>query len=311
MEQSARAAQSSIDFNRARIKALLWQALRFMYRRDKDALLSFNEVKALLKPKRQVYLGMQAVPLTHIVGSEGRCRDFNRHFFPRSEFLRSRWERVDQARLEDIPLPPVALYEIGGVYFVRDGNHRVSVARSQGIEMIDAEVVSLSSEIAVSPSMTASDLRRAVIRHEKRRFYEESSFGALTGDYGLDFSAPGRYEMIYRHILTHKYYINQRLPQEIPFSDGLFSWYGEVYTPSIEVIRAELLTSAFPGSTESDLYLRLADHWDLLKRRTGGARCSLPAAARDFAYPAAAASSSAPRKAPVFNQKPDPSGDVR
>ena len=277
MEQRENAAQSSIDFNRAHAKALFSRLLRFMCR-EKDALLSLNDVKALLKPKREVYLGTRVVPLALIVGSEGRYRDFNRYFFPRAEFLRTRWERVDKARLADIPLPPVTLYEIGGVYFVRDGNHRVSVARAQGVEMIDAEVSRLSSDIPLSPAMTVSDLRRAIIGHEKRRFYEESRFGALTGDYGLDFSVPGQYDVIYQHILTHKYYINQRMPREISFSDGLFSWYSEVYAPGIEVIRAELLTAVFPDSTESDLYLLLAD----TRRAPEGCFNKHPTSARVF-----------------------------
>ncbi|MDR2493982.1 MAG: transcriptional regulator [Spirochaetaceae bacterium] len=271
-----------MDFNRARTKALFSRALRFIYG-DREKLLSLRDVTALLKPKREVYQGTRAVPLSLIIGSEGRYRDFNRRFFPYSEFLRSRWERLNRAWLENAAFPPVSLYEIGGVYFVRDGNHRVSVARSQGMEMIDAEVISLSSDIAITPAMTAGDLRRLLIGREKRRFYEESGFGALTGDYGLDFSATGQYEVIYRHILGHKYYINQRVPQEIPFSDGLFSWYGEVYAPIIEVIRAEFLTAAFPESTASDLYLRLADYWDLLKKERGS-RCSLLTAARSFLH---------------------------
>jgi hypothetical protein len=39
--------------------------------------------------------------------------------------------------LQDITLPSILLYEIGGVYFVRDGNHRVSVAKIKGVEFID------------------------------------------------------------------------------------------------------------------------------------------------------------------------------
>ena len=141
--------QAEQDFNRARNRAVLSRIQHFM-NADKDNLLSFNDVKEILKPRNEVYRGMQTVAINKIVGSEGRYRDFNKYFLPRSEFLRARWERVDRAKIRDIPLPAIQLYEIGGAYFVRDGNHRVSVARSQGAMDIDAEVTSLSTEIHIT-----------------------------------------------------------------------------------------------------------------------------------------------------------------
>ncbi|HTX74002.1 MAG TPA: transcriptional regulator, partial [Rectinemataceae bacterium] len=114
------------DFSRARTRELLAR-MAAMLDPERGRLLSFEEVVAILKPGSETYVGMRAVALDLVVGSEGRYRDFNRHFLPRKEFLRSRWVRVDLAHYQDVPLPPVRLYEIGGLYFVRDGNHRVSV----------------------------------------------------------------------------------------------------------------------------------------------------------------------------------------
>jgi hypothetical protein len=215
------------------------------------------------------------------VGSEGRYRDFNKYFLPRSEHLRQRWERVDIARLENVALPPIQLYEIGGVYFVRDGNHRVSVARSQGVELIDAEVTSLSSEIPISPSMTQDDLRVAVIAYEKRMFYEKTDFLRLTGCADLDFSSAGRYDVIYNHILVHKYYMNEKASGEIPFAEALVSWHQGVYKPIIAIIREERLYLHFPDRTSGDLYVWIVQHWDFLKKKYG-LGFSLREAARDF-----------------------------
>jgi hypothetical protein len=223
---------------------------------------------------------MQAVPISLIVGSEGRYRDFNRYFLPNSDFLRSRWERVDMARIRDVILPPIQLYEIGGVYFVRDGNHRVSVAKTQGIEMIDAEVTSLSSEVSITPGMTADDLKRAVVQYEKNLFYEKTRFAALTGDGNLNFSLPGQYDTIYRHILDHKYFLNEGSCQEIPFEDALQSWYRQIYEPIVRITREDQLCSRFPGRTESDLYVWIVTHWDFLKKKYG--EYGLSDAARDF-----------------------------
>ncbi|MDR1909826.1 MAG: DUF4032 domain-containing protein [Spirochaetaceae bacterium] len=271
--------QAAEDFSRARARAVFSQ-FRHILDHKKNDLLSLQDIKALLRPKNETYRGMQTVDINLIVGSEGRYRDFNKYFLPNAEHLRSRWEKVDQARLRDIVLPPIQLYEIGGVYFVRDGNHRVSVARSQGGEMIDAEVTSLSSEIPLSPSMTVEDLREEVIRYEKKIFYEKTDFAGLTGDGGLDFSQPGQYDVIYQHILEHKYYINQNRKEEISLPAALRSWYGNVYRPIIAIIQREKLCSRFPGRTESDLYVWLAGHWDLLKKKYGV--YSLSDAARDF-----------------------------
>jgi hypothetical protein len=272
--------QASGDFSRARGRALLHRMQHFM-NIDRDRLLSFNDVKEILKPKSETYRGMQAVPIELIVGSEGRYQDFNKYFLPRSEHLRQRWERVDIAHLNDIILPPIQLYEIGGVYFVRDGNHRVSVARAQGVEIIDAEVTSLSSEIPINPSQTREDLRIALIAYEKKIFYEKTDFLQLTGCADLDFSAAGRYDVIYNHILVHKYYLNEKTSGEISFSRALVSWYKGVYDPIIAIIREERLYMHFPGRTSGDLYVWIVKHWDFLKKKYG-LGFSLRDAARDF-----------------------------
>ncbi|MDR2398412.1 MAG: transcriptional regulator [Spirochaetaceae bacterium] len=272
--------QAAEDFSRARNKAILSQIQHFMHL-DKDQLLSFHDVKEILKPRNEVYRGMQVVPVNLIIGSEGRYRDFNKFFLPRSEHLRKRWEQVDQARLKDIILPPIHLYEIGGVYFVRDGNHRVSVARSQGVESIDAEVTSLSSEIHITPSQTVEDLRDSVIEYEKKIFYDKTHFGELTDDYDLDFTTAGRYDVIYNHILVHKYYLNLPVEGEIPFSDALVSWYNNVYDPIIQIIKDEWIELNFPGYTPSDLYVWIVKHWDFLKKKYG-VHYSLAKAARNF-----------------------------
>ena len=272
--------QTSQDFNRARNRAILSRIQHFM-NIERDKLLSFNDVKEILKPRNEIYRGMQTVPINKIIGSEGRYRDFNKYFLPRSEFLRARWERVDWAKIRDIPLPAIQIYEIGGAYFVRDGNHRVSVARAQGGEEIDAEVTSLSAEIHIDPSMTVDDLRKAVINYEKKIFYEKTSFGKLTGDMNLDFTQPGRYDEIYNHILVHKYYLNQNREGELPFDEALVSWYNNVYRPIITIINGDRLCLNFPGRSPGDLYVWIVKYWDFLKKKNG-LHYSIADAARDF-----------------------------
>jgi len=270
---------AEMDFSRARGRAILSEIQNFILN-DRDRLLSFNDVKHILKPKNQVYRGFQTIPIELIIGSEGRYRDFNKFFLPKSDHLRRRWERVDEAHIRDMALPAIQLYEIGGVYFVRDGNHRVSVAKMQGVEFIDAEVTSLSTEINIKPSMNVQEIKKIIINNEKNIFYESTNFGGLTGDNTLDFTSIGQYDVVYNHILVHKYYMNQDREDEIPFSEALVSWYNNVYRQVTAIIRDNWFLAHFPGRSVSDLYVWIVKHWGFLKGEYG--TYSLAAAAGDF-----------------------------
>ena len=261
-------AQTEEDFYRARNKALFNEIQHFV-NQEESHLLSFNDVKQLLKPQNEVYLGMQVVPINLIAGSEGRYYDFDNHFFPKNIHLKTRWERIDEAHLTDVILPPIKLYEIGGLYFVRDGNHRVSVARSKGVECIDAEVVSLKSEIKLKPGMTKAKILKEVINYEKRVFYMETAFGDITDFWKLDFSTTGQYDVFYNHILTHKYFINQDKTEEISMQDAILSWYENVYSPVVAVIKKRKIMRKFRGRTTSDMYVWLIKYWDELKTKFG------------------------------------------
>ena len=272
--------QAQEDFVKARNKAWV-NDLQNLMNPDKKKLLSFNDVKKILKPQNEVYAGLKVVPIKKIVGSEGRYNDFDNRFLPRSNELKQRWMNVDQAHLSDVVLPPIQLYELGGLYFVRDGNHRVSVAKAQGVEFIDAEVISLQSEIQLPATVQQATLLEAVITYEKRVFYNETHFGDLTDYWDLDFTATGRYDVIYNHILVHKYFINEQQSSEIAFTDALVSWYTTVYLPVIAVIEKYRLLADFKNRTKSDIYVWVVKHWDRLKQKNGN-DYSLDAATKDF-----------------------------
>lgn len=260
--------QAEADFYRAKTKAFTSHLFGLLKPTLTD-LMPFEEAKKLIRPTSEIYRGVSAIPLDKIVGSEGRYRDFNRFFFPKREHLKARWTGIDELQYRDVILPPVVLYEMGGIYFVRDGNHRVSVAKAKKQAFIDAEVVSLKSEIMLDPTMSIRDLKLAVVNYEKSRFYAETNYVSVVGADDLDFSEPGRYDTIKEHIQVHKYFLNQHITEEIPFYQALYSWHENVFQPICQAIDAENLLALFPERTTSDLYLFLVAHWDELKRKFG------------------------------------------
>jgi hypothetical protein len=268
------------DFQKAQTKAL-FSRLTHIFNPGEEDLLPFEEAKRILGPQSEHYSGLTTVALDRIVGSEGRYKDFNRHFLPRQNHLRKRWMRVDEARYEDIILPPVRLYEMGGLYFVRDGNHRVSVAKTAGQLYIDAEVTSLQSKIELRPDMNIEDLKAAVVAYEKAEFYASTDYLAVIGLDDLSFSEPGRYDTIHNHVDVHKYYLNEHEDKEIPWASALFSWHENVYAPILLAIGEERLLQHFPGRTAADLYLYLVNRWDELKRGPNK-DVGIGEAARDF-----------------------------
>lgn len=257
--------QSRDDFAKAKSRAHIQSLLNALQWKNPD-LLSLYQVTSIIKPKVETYLGMRTIPVDKIVGSEGRYRDFSAAFFPKRELLRDRWESIDRAHMADVILPPISVYAISGVYFVRDGNHRVSVAKANGVEFIDAEVVELDSQIKIEPGMTMKMLRRRVTDYERNQFLQQYKPSCLPmGD--IVFTIPGAYPEMVNHILVHKYYINQGVEGEISFEDAAKSWYEKVYSPIVKAIREHKLLSLFPGSTEADLYLWLVRRWDEMKRK--------------------------------------------
>jgi hypothetical protein len=158
--------QADRDFSRARRKASL---RRLMLRlrgelASHDAPISFDEVRRSLQAYNRVRKGIRVVDPEKIVGSVGRCRDFDRCFMPLRAAAGERWKRVDLAFHRDKVLPPVSLYKLGDAYFVEDGNHRVSVARYHGVPGVEAYVTefrparveSQDAERAVVPEMRAA-----------------------------------------------------------------------------------------------------------------------------------------------------------
>ena len=260
--------QAEHDFNKAKHRAWLI-AMRNIVNPQASQLLSFNDIKEILKPGGEKYLGMQAIPIRSIVGSEDRYHDFSRHFFPKREHLRHRWTSIDRAHLSNVILPPIKLLKLGSLYFVRDGNHRVSVARTQGVAAIDAEVIELTSEIPIAPNATRENIQKAVISWERMQTLAQTGLAEIIPVESIEFTTPGRWHEVLNHIAGHKYFMGIEKNYEIAFEDAAKSWYDNLYLPIQEIVRKEKILERFPDRTEADLYIWIIKHWHSLKEQYG------------------------------------------
>jgi hypothetical protein len=270
--------QADKDFTRARRRAFLRRIGAFL-RRDpgSNRLLSFDEVKSALGAVEQVYLGMRTVPVEKIVGSVGRHRDFDRAFLPSKGDLGTRWKRIDQMMHRAEELPPISLYKIGDAYFVRDGNHRVSVARQIGVEMIDAEVIELRSRVPIDSALTARDLLHKI---EQRHVLERLPFDRVLPEVKVKLSDVNDYRRLATLIEAHGFRMSQLWKRYVSPEEALRDWYEYQYAPIAEMVREERILDAFPGRTELDLFLWIVEHRDRLALEARDETIS-PEAAKD------------------------------
>jgi hypothetical protein len=270
--------QSDRDFSRARRRAFLRKVGAYL-RRDpgSNQLLSFDEVKGALGAVSQVYVGLREVPVSQIVGSVGRHRDFDRAFLPSKPDLGTRWRRIDEIMDRGEELPPVSLYKIGDVYFVQDGNHRVSVALRRGVEMIDAEVIELRSRVPLDSALTARDLLHKL---EHRHLLERLPFDRVLPEIKIQFSDVSDYRKLATYVEAHGFRLSQLWRRHVSPEEVLRDWYEYGYRPIAEMIREERILDAFRDRTELDLYLWIVYHRERLALEARDEKIS-PQAAKD------------------------------
>ena len=256
MKGNLSAARAIADFNAARTKAVFRELVALLTGRT-NKLLAYDEVREKLRLGGPIYRGVQTVALAQIVGSVNRYTEFDRAFLPLQTHTAERWRRVNRAWYEDISLPPVLLYQVGDVYFVVDGNHRVSVARDQGQEYIDAEVRECQVKVPVTPDLQPEDL---IVLGAQVEFLERTNLDRLRPDANLAITILGGYDRLLEHIAVHRYFMGLDFKRDVSASEAVEHWYDTVYLPVVNVIRHSGLMRAFPGRHEGDFYLWVMDH---------------------------------------------------
>lgn len=254
--------EGMIRFQRSQARAQVSDLLSQVTGSQNRDLVQFDEVAKRIKARQRFEKGIQNVPLDQIVGSVGRYRDFTRTFLPRNAVNKERWIRVDAEVNGSIGTFPIDLYKIGDVYFVRDGNHRVSVARANDFETIEAYVTEVETDV----ELVASDFERDqwIIKIERQEFINKTDLDTIRPEHLIEFTEPGRYEILLRHIEVHRYFKGQELDSEVSWEDAVSSWYDTVYMPVVDEINNRLLLEHFPSRTEADLFLWISHHRERL-----------------------------------------------
>lgn len=263
--ESARLVSAIQDFRQARNQADLQELLNRLTG-ESNQLLSYDEVRHTLGVQSSAERGIQDIPLNAIIGSVGRYSDFTRDFLPRKEINPERWARVKMAASGLIGLPPIEVYQIGSAYFVKDGNHRVSVARRLGATFIQAYVTEVHSRVPLTPDVQPDDI---ILIAEYNNFLEKTRLDELRPQADLRATIPGQYQVLLEHINVHHYYMGLDLQREVLYQEAVTHWYDAVYLPVVNIIREQAVLHRFPGRTETDLYLWIAEHRAHIEEQLG------------------------------------------
>src|SRR5690606_763675 len=203
------------DFNTAHRKASLKSVIAQLTGENIN-LLSYDDVLKRLRLKSQVERGRQEIPVDNIIGSVGRYTDFTRDFLPRKVSDSFRWASVKMATESMEGVPPIEVYKVGNYYFVRDGNHRVSVARQNGQTHIEAYVTEVITRV---PLTGEADLDNLIIKEEFANFLELTQLDKYFNDLDLDITVAGGYEKLLDHINVNRYFMGERENREIPYHE--------------------------------------------------------------------------------------------
>jgi hypothetical protein len=247
------AADAQDDFLRARRARVLSELSRRLRRAPGDVhvILPFEEVVAALGRVSEHYLGLKTVSIDSIVGSVDRTRDFDRDFRPRTNRVRGRWERIAEAQRRGQAMPPISLYRIGDVHFVRDGHHRVSVARALGHDTIDAYVADVRTRVGADGAIRLSDLPT---KSQERLFRERVPLPPddrvriqlrRSDDWGE--LAEGIEAWGFRRI--------QGSAEPLERHEVAREWFDSEYAPVVEMLREADLVG---DRTETEAYMRVA-----------------------------------------------------
>jgi hypothetical protein len=241
------------DFLRARRRAALGAMVARLRGEPDDVrlVLPYEEVVAALGYVSEHAAGNTVVPLDAIVGTVDRGRDFDRSFRPTSGRVRSRWEHIATAMRRGEAMPPVELIRIGQIYFVRDGHHRVSVARALGRTDIDANVTEVVTRVGAERAITLEELP---VKSHRRVFFERVPLPDNAREEVM-LTDPWDYGRLAEAVEAWGFRTSQDRGEPVNRRETAFLWLENEYRPVVEMLRGADLIGT---NTDAEAYMRVS-----------------------------------------------------
>ena len=202
--------QARNDFHQARSKAG-WERLFGLLTGKNYDLVDYNEVRKRLSNAYNIPVTKE-IPIASIVGTVSRNQDFSRTFLPKLVEDESRWVNVKLANESMEGVPPIDVYQIGEVYFVLDGHHRVSVMKSIKADYIQANVRVINTDVPLKPTDSPDEI---IVKTERQSFLDRTRINELIPDNAIRLTLAGQYPQLYEHIQVHKFFMGLDFKRDI------------------------------------------------------------------------------------------------
>jgi len=232
------------------------------WKKGDNLVLSLDQLLQAVKPQNSFYRGVQDIPVNKIIGTENRANDFSLGFYPTKREMESRWTKIRNLLLAQEILDAITVFEYGGYYFVRDGNHRVSVARTNHIEFLNADVTSLQIPINLPPEMNRKKLPLFQAKHD---FYRQTKVFDYIPEENFKIAIPQNWRYLQKEIFEQhkKWFVREhhRNPED---KELIEAWNFALYEDSIEYIERSAFMSLYPGKRETDIFCDMIRFWNAL-----------------------------------------------
>jgi hypothetical protein len=235
-----------------RVRKLGRRKVYFLGFKKKDNLLiSLHDLTAVVKPGAESYQGIRQIPVSKIIGTEDRADDFAIGFLPLRNSMERRWTRVRDLLLGPGISEAIRVIEYGGYYFVRDGNHRVSVAKSNGIAFFDAEVKSYHVPVSLLPDMTP---KKIPLFKAKMDFYTETRLFDYVPEDRIGNGHPESWQLLSQQILPrYRSRFQEQTGREPESGEMEKKLFEGPFVQIMNIVQRQALPSLFVGRYDLDI----------------------------------------------------------
>ena len=273
-------ADAQFDFSRARRRrALSRLSARLRRVDDVNHILPFEEVASALGRIGERRLGLELITLDSIIGTVDRSREFDRDFRPTSPRVRERWQRINLAQRRGEAMPPIDVYRIGELHFVKDGHHRVSVARALGHRDINAYVTEVLTQVGADRAIRLRDLP---LKSHQRLFFERVPLPDEARQ-RMHLSDEWRYAALAEAVEAWGFRASQARKEELSRREVAEAWFRDEYEPVLEMLREAQLVPR--GVSDTEAYMKVAHLRYLLLRTHDWTDEVIDAVRRDLEHP--------------------------